>query len=266
MNRRTLARCAVFILVNTLFSARLFAQYVCEFGNGPLNSAQPSGITPAEIVERFATRETIFKAAREHYGYTVDVTVETLDGNQVNGAYRQVWEVTLDDRGSRVERSTLAPESTLRQITISKEDLDDVRDRLPFVFTAEELSRFSAVYIGQQHVDQLDTYVFDVRPKDAKKEKQTGKERFQGRIWVDNQDFMIVKTCGKARSDENAGSRNRKAPANLSPTFVTYREQIDGKFWFVTYSRADEILHFPNGGVRIRETVKYSNYKALPAK
>lgn len=264
MNRRTPAPCAVFILVNTLFSVRLFAQYVCEFGNGPVSSAQPSGITPAEIVERFATRESIFKAAREHYGYTVDVTIETLDGNQVSGTYKQVSEVALDDRGERVQRSTFAPESSLRQITVTKEDLDDVRNRLSLVFTAEELSRFSAVYVGQQHVDQLDTYVFDVRPKDAKKEKQAEKDRFQGRIWVDAQDFVIVKTCGKNRSDEYPKSRN--APANLTPTFVTYREQIDGKFWFATYSRADEILHFPRGGVRVRETVKYSNYKALPAK
>jgi hypothetical protein len=259
MNGRTPARCAIFlfILVNTVFSVPLFAQVVCDEGNGPLNPAQPSGMTPDEIIQRFATKETTFKAAREHYGYTLDVTIETLDGSQINGAYRQVSEIMLNDQGARVEKPTFAPQNTLREITMTKDDLDDIHDRLPFPLTTEDLQLFSLIYVGRQHVDELDTYVFDVAPKNVKKEKSL----FQGRVWVDDRDLMIVKTCGKTRRDENVGSRNRNAPANLTPEFVTYREQIDGKFWFPTYSRADEVLHFPRRNVHIREIVKYSNYK-----
>jgi hypothetical protein len=110
---------------------------------------------------------------------------------------------------------------------------------------------FSAAYNRHQQVDKLDTYVFNVSHKNDKKEKQRENERFQGRIWVDDQDFMIVKTCGKTRGDQNAGSRGRNAPANLTPTFVTYREQIDGKFWFATYSRADAVLLLPGGSVAV---------------
>jgi hypothetical protein len=271
MDGRTPARCAVFVLASTLFALPLFAQYVCEYGNGPLNTAAPAGITPAEIIDSFATREAALKAARDRYAYTLDVTIETLNGNAVNGSYHQLSEVSANEQGQRVERVTFAPQSTLQGLGLTKDDLDDIRDRLPLVLKAQELSLYSITYVGRQHVDQLETYVFDVAPKDAKpkdpKPKDANKEprRFHGRVWVEARDLVIVKTCGKTRGDEIGGSLGKNL-ADLTPTFVTYREQMDGKFWFTTYARADEYLHFPAVGVHIREVVKYSNYKAPASK
>lgn len=267
---RTPARCAFFLVLSTLFSAPLFAQYVCEFGNGPLDSAPPAGITTNEIIERFATKESTFKAARQHYGYALDVTVQTLNGSAIDGTYHQVSEISVNERGEPIEKTTFAPQNTLYSLGLTKADLDDIRERLPFVLTADHLSQFSITYVGRQHVDELDAYVFDISPKNDKNDKRNQgalvPPGFKGRVWVDDHDFVIVKTCGKARPDENASSRSRNAPANLTPTFVTYREQVDGKYWFTTYARADEFLHFPTGGVHVRELVKYSNYKALSAK
>lgn len=261
MDARTPFRCAVFVLASTIFTLPLFAQYVCEYGNGPLNSGVPEGITPAEIIDSFATREAALKAARDRYAYTLDVSVETLNGNAVNGSYHQLSEVSSDNQGQRAERVMFAPQSTLRGLAFMKDDLDDIRDRLPMVLRAQELSLYSITYAGRQRVDQLDTYVFDVAPKDPKKEPR----RFRGRVWVEAQDLAIVKTCGKTRGDEIGGSLGKNS-ANLTPTFVTYREQIEGKYWFTTYARADEYLQFPTGGVHIREVVKYSNYKASASK
>jgi hypothetical protein len=265
MDGRTPFRCAVFVLASALFTLPLFAQYVCEYGNGPLNSAAPQGITPAEIIETFATHEAGLKAVRDQYAYTLDVSVETLNGNAVNGSYHHVSEVSSSDQGQRVERMTFAPQSTLRGLGVTKEDLDDIRDRLPLVLRAQELSLYSITYVGRQRVDQLDTYVFDVAPKETQKDPKKEARRFQGRVWVEARDLVVVKTCGKTRGDEIGGSLGKNS-ANLTPTFVTYREQIDGKYWFTTYARADEFLHFPRGGVHIREVVKYSNYKAPASK
>jgi len=261
MHARTPARCALFVLLATVFVLPLRAQYVCEPGNGPLNSAAPAGITPSEIIETFATHEAALGAARDRYAYTLDVTVETLNGSFVNGSFHQVSEVGVSDHGQRIERMTFAPQSTLRGLGITKDDLDDIRDRLPMVLKAQELSLYSISYAGQQRVDQLDTYVFDVAAKDPKK----APGRFRGRVWVEARDLVIVKTCGKTGSDENGGSLGKNT-ANLMPTFVTYREQIDGKYWFTTYARAEEVLNFPRGGVHMREVVKYSNYKSPAAK
>jgi hypothetical protein len=263
VSHRAFSYFAVFVLASLMLSASLFAQGVCDEGNGPLNPAQPSGITPAEIIQKFAAKEATFKAARDRYGYTLNVTVQTLNNyGQVDGEYQQVSQITLDDIGKRVEKTTFAPQNTLRSISLSQDDLDDIHERLPFALTPEELPQFSLSYSGRQHVDELDAYVFDVSPKNVKKEKKL----FEGRIWVDDQDLMIVKTCGKPREDENANSRKKNAIVNLAPVFVTYREQFEGQFWFPTYSRADELLRFPKNFVHVREVVKYSNYKLLARK
>ena len=79
------------------------------------------------------------------------------------------------------------------------------------------------------------------------------KERFfQGRIWVDEQDLQIVKARGKGVPEDKN---------NKYATFETYREQIDGKYWFPTYTYADDELVFGNGNVvRVRMLVKYTDF------
>lgn len=263
MRRRALGICAVFFLLSAMACGNLYAQGVCDPGNGPLNPALPSGIAPAGIIQEFTAKEAKFKAARERYGYTLNVTVQTLDENdQVDGEYQQVSEIVLNDDGKRTERTNFAPLSTLRKLSLSEDDMDDIHERLPFTLTPDQLPHFSITYVGRQRVDQLNTYVFDVAPKYAKKDKKL----FVGRIWVDDLDLMIVKTCGKPREDEITHPHKKNEFVNLTPIFVTYREEIDGKYWFPTYSRADELLRFPNGFVHLRETVKYTDYKPLARK
>ena len=246
-----------------LSSANLSAQSVCDQGSGPLDPSAPTGTTPAEIIQKFMAKESVFKAARDRYGYTLNVTVQTLDDfGQVDGEYRQVSEVVLEDSGKRMERTTYAPESTLRKISLSEDDLDDIHERIPFPLKAEDLPLLTIAYSGRQRVDQLNTYVFNVSPKGSKKPKAL----FEGRVWVDDQDLVIVKTCGKPRADEAPNPKKKNAIANLTPVFVTYREQFDGRMWFPTYSKADEYLPFPKHPVHVREIMKYSGYKLLAGK
>jgi len=249
--------CVSFLVL--LLSAPLPAQTNCDQGDGTLNSAQPQGKTPEEIIQKFAAREAVFKEARNHYTYTQEVTVQTLEGNTVDGELRETTDILYDDHGRRLEQVKFAPQSTLQRVLMTKEDYDDIRNRLPFVLTTEDIPSYNILYAGQQAVDELETYVFDVAPK--KVEKEGGKRYFQGRIWVDNRDFQIVKTCGK-----NVPDIHKKGNENLTPKFVTYREQVDGEYWFPTYTRADDILRFSNGDVHIRETVKYTNYKRFGVK
>ena len=221
-------------------------------GEGPVNPAQPTGITPEEIIQKFAAKETQFKQAREQYTWRQDVKVQTLDGNTVDGEYRQVIDILFDDRGKRIENVVFAPQSSLQRISMSREDFDDIEKRLPFVLTSAEIPDYDILYVGQQKEDELNTYVFDVAPKKIDK----GRRYFQGRIWVDDHDFQIVKTKGK-----NVPDIVTKNNENLFPPFTTWREQIDGKYWFPTYTLTDDTLHFKNQDVRIKQIVRYTNYK-----
>jgi hypothetical protein len=254
-----LALSACVSLLAMLFPLALAAQTNCDAGNGPLRSASPQAISVQDLVQKFAGQEEVFKDARNHYAYTQDVTVQTLDGDTVSGEFRETTDILYDDQGKRIEKVTYAPQNTLKGISITKEDYDDFRNRLPFVLTTQDLGQYNISYVGQQHVDEIDTYVFDIAPK--KVDKDGGPRFFQGRIWVDNRDFQIVKTCGK-----NVPDIHKKDSENLTPKFVTYREQIDGQYWFPTYTRADDDLQFKSGAVHIREIVKYTNYKRFGVK
>lgn len=225
---------------------------------GELDKAQPKGISPDDIIQRFASKEKQFKAARDNYTYRQDVKVQTLDGDTVDGEYHQVFDVTFDDKGRKIKNVVFAPQPTLERISMTEEDVDDIENRLPFVLTSDEISEYNILYVGQQQEDELHCYVFDIAPK-----KIEGKKRyFQGRIWVDDHDFQIVKSYGKNVPD----IRKKKGQENLFPSFTTWREQIDNKYWFPTYTRAEDTLHFSTGDVKIRETVKYENYKQFGSK
>ncbi len=258
MDFQGLLSCAAFLLALLAVPARGRAQNICEAGNQPLTADPPSGISVPEIIRRFAANETAFKKARERYSYQLNVTMQTLTAaGQVDGVFRQISEFAPGKNGVPVETVTYAPESTLRRMSMDEDDFDAIR--FPIRLTTEELPSFSVDYLGRQRVDALDTYVFKVSPVDVKNEKNQ-KKLFVGRIWVDAQEFAIVKTCGKPHAD--VVRPPKKGSSNLSPMIVTYREQIDGRFWFPTYSKADDYLDFPGDNIHVREVVRYSNYKS----
>jgi hypothetical protein len=224
---------------------------------GPLDPSQPKGITSDEIIQKFAAKEKEFKIARDQYTYRQDVKVQVLDGSNTTGEYRQVFDVVFDDQGRRTENVVFAPQSTLENggLSMDSGDYEDIRHRLPFVLTSDELTEYDILYKGQQQEDELHCYVFDIAPKQI-----VGKKRyFQGRIWVDDKDFQIVKTYGKTVPDIRAGKKGKEE--HLYPSFTTWREQIDGKYWFPTFTKADDTLHFATGDIHIREIVKYEDYK-----
>jgi hypothetical protein len=236
------------------------APAIANEGAGPLDPSQPKGITPEQIIQKFAANEIAFKQARDHYVWTQDVKIQELDGDTPTGEFREVTDIVYDDRGRRIEDVKFAPQPSLQRVGLTKEDLDDIRNKFPFALTTDELPKYQVMYVGQQKVDELETYVFDVAPKTIEK----GQRYFQGRIWVDNQDLQIVKTYGKSVPDIGVDpTKKKKHPEqeNLFPKFVTYREQIDGQYWFPTYTKADDILHFSTGDVHIKIVVKYTNYK-----
>jgi hypothetical protein len=242
----------VTLLACGLASGRARAQ------EGPLENTPPAGTTPEDVIKRFAAKETEFAKARDQYTYRQDVKVETVDGETVDGQYHEVFDVMFDDKGHRIENVVFAPQSSLTKIFMSQEDFEDIRHRLPFVLTTEDLPEYNILYAGQQKEDELDCYVFDIAPK-----KIEGKKRyFQGRVWVDNHDFQIVKTYGKTVPDIREKHGNQE---NLFPKFTTWRQQIDGQYWFPVYTKADDELHFKLEDVHIKEIVKYEDYKRFGA-
>ena len=215
-------------------------------------------LPPEEIIRKFADKEEEFRKAREGYIYrqTVRIEVLTLDGGRTGEEYFMISDILFDDKGRRVEKVVKSPPSTLRSIILMPEDLADIQNIYPFVLNSSHIGKYNVTYLGKEKVDELDTYVFDVSPKTIEKEDRY----FEGKIWVDDHDLQIVKTYGKT-----VYQVTRKNKDARFPRFETYRENIDGKYWFPTYTKADDVLQFPTGNVRVREIVKYENYKKFEA-
>jgi hypothetical protein len=226
--------------------------FCCIFGSVAA-AAIAADLPPGEIIQKFAAKEAEFRKARENYTYRQSVKMEELDpsGSSVMGKWEEVDDITFGPNKKREENVIYAPMVTLRNLTLTPQDLQDLRNVQPFVLTTDELSKYDIQYTGKEKLDEIDCYRFAVHPTKMVK----GERYFEGDIWVDDRDLQIVKTFGKGVGVQ------KKSDDNQFPKFETYREQIDGKYWFPTYTRANDTLHFRDLNQRIRMTVKYENYK-----
>jgi len=216
------------------------------------SAAAAADLAPEEVIQKFAAKEAEFRKARESYTYRQSVKVEELDsGGNVQGKWEEVQDIIFGPNKQREEKVTYAPMNTLHSILLTPQDLQDLRSVQPFVLTTDEIGKYDIRYVGKQKLDEIDCYQFSVKPKTMLK----GERYFEGDIWVDDRDLQIVKTYGKGVGQLKRGEDNQ------FPRFETYREQIDGKYWFPTYTHANDTLHFKDSNQRIRMTVKYENYK-----
>ena len=249
-------RLCCIVLLGFLLVTSAFPQ-MQEQRDGPLDPSLPDGVTVRGVIDKFAAQEQIYKQAREHYTYRQVVRMQTLDDRGFpDGEYDDTFDVTFNDQGDRVTKQVSQPRDTLKRIRVTPEDIDDIRNRLPFVLTTDEIPDYNIRYRGQQNTSGAHTYVFDISPKAMDPERRY----FEGRIWVDANQYQIVKSSGKAVPD--IYNENNE---NLFPSFTTYRELVDGKYWFPSYTKSDDYLHFSSDTIHVVETVDYINYKRFGA-
>jgi hypothetical protein len=235
-----------------------FTPMPLDSGFGPMNLATPS-VTPDQIIKDFTAKEDEYADAYHHYTYQRVARVQTLnDDNKVDGEWYEVDDVVFDPTGRRTEKVDFAPPSSLTRVMMTPSDMQDIQHNWQFVLTPENIAQYDVKYVGQQKVDEVECYVFDITPKSLDKNNR----RFQGRVWVDEQGLQIVVSNGRMLPDDT-----RRGKEDLHPPFMTWRQQIDGHYWFPVYTKGEGILHFSGGygymadDVHIRETVKYTNYK-----
>ena len=233
-------------------NCRVFAWIPVSLLLLPCGVAQTAAPPEEEIIQKFAAKEAEFSKARENYTYRQTVRILELDDSgNTRGRHEMVSDIIFSAEGKRTERVVRAPVSTLKNILMTPEDEQDLRNVQPFVLTTTELPKYFIRYLGKDKADEIRCHTFAVKPK----KMEPGQRYFEGQVWVDDRDLQIVKSYGRGVGIIKKNSDNQ------FPRFETYREQIDGKYWFPTYTRADDTLQFQSGPQRIRMTVKYENYK-----
>lgn len=266
MRTRSRIVCLALLLVSSGCLAAAAAQDKDSFtpmpldsGFGPMDLNQPS-IPADQIIKDFSAKEQEYQSALDHYTYRRTASVQTIDDDthKVDGQWYEVDDVMFDPSGARMEKVVYAPSNSLTRIIMMPSDLEDIQRNYTFVLTPDNLSQYDVKYIGRQKIDQVDCYVFDVMPKALDKKNR----RFEGRIWVDASELQIVVTDGRMVPDDT-----KRGGSDLHPPFITWRQQIDGHYWFPVYTKGEGILHFSGGNgymaedVHIRNIVKYTDYK-----
>jgi hypothetical protein len=216
-------------------------------------------LSPAEqqeIIAKFAAKESEFALARENYTYRQSYRIEELGpGGRPAGKLEMVSDIIFTAEGKRTERVVYAPMNTLQRIQLTPQDEQDLRSVQPFVLTTKDIPKYHVRYLGRETVDEVPCFVFAVKPK----QMVQGERYFSGLVWVDDRDPQIVKSYGRGVGLEKKDSDHKY------PKFETYREQIDGKYWFPTYTVANDTLMFANGPVPIKMVVTYKDYKQFKA-
>jgi hypothetical protein len=210
--------------------------------------------TPDEIIKAFSAKETEFYEAWIQYTYRQTLEVRIISVNDVPSHERLniVSDIVFRDDGTREVRA-VDRSGALRSVGFTKEDEEVINNIQPFALTTKDLPLYNLKYEGRERIDELDCYVFAVKPRETKKDKLY----FEGRIWVDDQDLQVVMTRGKPVPQKSN---------NLFPDFETRREIIDGKYWFPTWTHADSVLNFPSQRVHVEETITYENFKRFGSK
>lgn len=225
------------------------------------SSGQATGVvkqdlSPADIdriIKKFTTNESEFRIALASYAFKRYATFNIIGmGGQIAGTYRRDSHMTFNADGARSEKILFAPVATVPPGVVTVEDLEDLGGVSPFALEPRLAGQYNFVYVGVERIDELTLYVFDVTPKIIPDPNKSKQRMFTGRIWVDVDDLMIVKSKGKGVPETKK---------NKFPVVETTREQIDGKHWFPSDARSDDELVFDSGEVmRIRLRVKYTDY------
>jgi hypothetical protein len=255
----TLSAAALAALLSSFAASAQTQQKTKASAAGP--GAPPSVAATSPEVERMvrtmAAKEAEFRRALNEYSFKREAVIQTIGlGGQITGEYRRVSSFVMDDSGKRFEKILHFPIPTISEVSVTAEDLEDLGGVQAFALEASQIDRYNFTYVGKERIDELDLHVFDVAPK-VLPDPKTGERLFKGRIWVEDQDFQIVKARGKGVPEGK----------QRFPLFETYRENIGGRYWFPTYAYADDQLVFDNGQVvHLRMRIRYTDFEPLRGK
>jgi hypothetical protein len=226
-------------------------------GTEPETPAPPS-LPPDEIIRRFSQKEDEFIAARPNYGYRKTIRIDEFgDDGKPAGQFLMVTETTRAANGQVISKVVQKPQSTLHYFNLETEDVREL-DRIPaFPLSSSQLAKYDLKFIGEEQVDEIDCYIFKVKPKALDR----AHAYLDGLVWVDTKYLEVVKTYGRW-VNELGEVRSATLPFTL---FETYRENVDGKYWFPNYERSDDTLHLKDVTVPVRLVIKWTDFKVLPA-
>ena len=213
--------------------------------------------TPESIVAAFIKTEAQVRDALNQHTFKPEAVLQTIGPNgEVTGEYIRNSQFLFDDRGNRIERVTFHPPSTIREMRITKEDIQDLAGAQLLGIDISETSKYRLSYAGEETIAGTRVYVLIVEPSVSPNPHRMNERFFVGRVWIDANSFQMVKVKGVV---EPHGKQR-------FPVFQTWREPLTSKLYLPTRTEADDVLHFPKRDVNYRIRVRYYDYKLFTSK
>jgi len=211
----------------------------------------PPPIPESELIRRFAANEDVMKKEYDAYNFNRAIRIEEL--TDPGGKFIVSGEVYTRPDGERFLRVEKQPEANLKQTDFTLEDVRIIAQLPLFILTTEEIPNYVFTYAGQDKLDQLNTYVFQVKPKQLSRKRRY----FEGAVWVDDHDLTIVKSYGKFVSELTGNGT--KLPFTM---FETFRENFQEKYWLPTYTRSDDFIeNEKEGELHMRLVIRDTEFK-----
>jgi hypothetical protein len=224
---------------------------------GAAQPEAPPSLPPAQIISTFTKKEDVYQAERPLYSYRRTVRIQEFgpDGKPA-GEYNATYQAVRSSGGQLYEKALAAPESTLQYVQFEPDDAHYLGSVPAFPLTTDQLAKYNVKFLSSEKVDEIDCYIFEVHPKTLDRKHPL----FDGILWVDEKYLEVVKTYGKWVTDLGP-MRPGSLPFNM---FETYRENVDGKYWFPNYSRSEDVYKLQGREVPVRVTIKWSDFKPFP--
>jgi hypothetical protein len=219
---------------------------------------EPPQLTPSAILAGFIAAETRTRQALNQHTFKREVVLQTIGPNgEVTGEYVRNSQFLFDDQGKRIERVLFHPPSTIREMRITKEDIQDLAGAQLLGIDIVESGKYHLTYVGPELLEGRETWAIDVEPITQPNPHRMRERFFIGRVWISELNFQIVKVSGVV---EPQGKQR-------FPHFETWREPGDSSVaYFPARTTADQVLHFTNSSVHYRIKVRYYEYKQFASK
>ncbi len=219
--------------------------------------APPPSLPPAEIIQTFAKKEELYQGTRPQFAYRKTIRIQEFgpDGNQ-SGEYIATYDAVRAGDGKLYEKAISAPQSNLQYLQFEPEDAQFLTRTPAYAVTLSQLSKYNVKYLNTEKVDEIDCYIFQVSPKTIDRQHPL----FDGVVWVDQKYLEVVKTYGRWVTELG----EVHPPTLPFSMFETYRENVEGKYWFPNYSRSDGVYKIKDHDIPIRVTIKWTNFKPFP--
>ena len=217
----------------------------------------PPSLPPVQIINSFTKKEDLYFAERPLYSYRRTVRIQEFgpDGKPA-GEYNATYQAVRSSSGQLYEKALAAPQSSLQYLQFEPDDAHYLGSVPAFPLTTDQLSKYNVKFLSSEKVDEIDCYIFEVHPKTLDRKRPL----FDGILWVDQKYLEVVKTYGKWVTDLGP-MRPGGLPFNM---FETYRENVEGKYWFPNYSRSEDVYKMQDREVPVRVTIKWSDFKPFP--